>query len=180
MDGNGPIDANYVFDAMGHESDIMGDHDDRHGPVQVDEDIGQDFFGGGVDVIGWFVQEQDFRISADGPGDENSLPLTTRKSSKRGVDMVFQTHGSKRLSGGESVVPMVPESSRPNASHQYDIQHGKRESEIDGQKLGHVTEIRTRRLGSFAVNSDRSLGRLKQTEHQFKQRRLSTAIRSDD
>jgi len=118
---NGTIDANHVPNTLRHKADVVGNQCNGHRPVQFGQRLEQNFLGRRVDIVRWFVEQQNIRLAAECPGDENPLPLTAGQRAERSVTVFVQLENSQSADGGTAVAATVPKKLRiptgSNATH---------------------------------------------------------------
>ena len=79
---------------------IVGDHHERYaGAVEVLDQLDDGVTAARVEIAGWFVGQDDRRITKDRSGNRHSLPFAARELVRLMVDSMAEAHLVKRFTG---------------------------------------------------------------------------------
>src|SRR6056297_2752375 len=70
MHHQGPVDTDHTFDLFGYKSHIVRYHQNGHFFVKLVKHLQQGLFHTRIDIGGGFVQQQQFRLGAQGAGNK--------------------------------------------------------------------------------------------------------------
>ncbi len=85
---------------LGGEFGVVGDHDDGlAGEVEFEEDLEDLFSGGGVEISGGFVGEENDGVIDDGAGDGDPLAFAAGELAGEVKEAMFQTEPGEDLAG---------------------------------------------------------------------------------
>ena len=129
MDHRPPIHADHALDQVGHEAQVVGDHDDGHPPV----DLPQDFEEPGLDQAyrRWPSARPGGAIPAGSTAPGRSAPAAAgrRRGRRSGAGRGFhvdlgQGLGAARRSAAAMPAQPAAQPRPPQPPHEHDVHHG--------------------------------------------------------
>jgi len=180
MDIDLSIDTENPVYHLRDKAEIMRHGEHRHPVCQVFEDLEELEVSGWIDVGGRFVEKQNLRFTGQGPGYENTLPLSTGEAvegvtSQAGNAQLF--HG---LHGDSAIFRIVAsQSARSRPTHEHHIHDRYRKRGVMLQVLRHIADFLSCLFRGKAQDLNGAALRGEQSQNQLEQGRLTAAIRAN-
>jgi len=177
MDLDLAIDTEDPAYQLRDKSEVVRNGEDGHPVGQTFQDLKKLDFNTGVNVGGGLIKEEDFRFTGQGPGNENTLPLTTGQAVERARR---QTINSKFRHGLESDPPVfgavASKPDRTGPTHEHYIHDRDRKRGIILQVLRHIPNLGPRLMRGNTQDFNGAALRGEQSQDQLEQGRFSAAI----
>ncbi len=175
------IHADYASHHGRDESHVVGDQQDSHGLVQLLENMQNLFSRIGIHVGGRFVQQQQLRIAAEGPGDEHPLLLSPRKGPEGTAFQIVKPHLFQGFPGRSEIFRSIASpgfSLEPPRKHHLQYRYGK--GPVEKGVLGSVARPVPAFFGRRAEEKYPSLSGRKEPQGQLEEGGFPASVGAHD